>query len=126
MKRPFVILLAGLLLVATPPSLAIARDHDRNPRDHRGRHSDVQRGFDRDHDRHRHRHHSYPGVLGWGLAGLAVGGILLSLDAPAPPVAIAVPPPRPPVGMWYFCDAYGAYYPYVGQCPGGWRAVPAH
>jgi len=27
-------------------------------------------------------------------------------------------------GSWYWCDAYRQYYPYVGACPSGWRAVP--
>ena len=27
-------------------------------------------------------------------------------------------------GFWYYCDAYRQYYPYVGACPSGWRAVP--
>lgn len=26
---------------------------------------------------------------------------------------------------WYYCDASKAYYPYVKQCSGGWREVPA-
>jgi hypothetical protein len=26
-------------------------------------------------------------------------------------------------GSWYYCDASRAYYPYVKQCPGGWREV---
>jgi len=33
-----------------------------------------------------------------------------------------VPPGQPP-GVWYWCDAYQQYYPYVGACPSGWRAV---
>jgi hypothetical protein len=31
----------------------------------------------------------------------------------------------PPAQNWYYCDAAGAYYPYVTTCPGGWREVPA-
>ena len=31
----------------------------------------------------------------------------------------------PPTQVWYYCDAAGAYYPYVASCPGPWRAVPA-
>ena len=27
-------------------------------------------------------------------------------------------------GYWYWCDDYQQYYPYVGACPSGWRAVP--
>jgi hypothetical protein len=56
---------------------------------------------------------------------------------PAPvyyPVAVA--PAAPPVyversepaaqqqGMWYYCEQTRGYYPYVTECPGGWRAVP--
>jgi hypothetical protein len=52
-----------------------------------------------------------------------------------PPVVIAPSPhvyvqPLPPVAAqpypasyWYYCEAYQAYYPYVEQCPGGWRPV---
>jgi hypothetical protein len=39
---------------------------------------------------------------------------------PSPPVAAAPPPPQ----YWYYCDSAQAYYPYVAQCPSGWRAVP--
>jgi hypothetical protein len=28
-------------------------------------------------------------------------------------------------GTWYYCDASKKYYPYVKQCAGGWREVPA-
>ncbi len=30
-------------------------------------------------------------------------------------------PPEPP--SWYYCDDPQGYYPYVRQCPGGWRPV---
>jgi hypothetical protein len=30
-------------------------------------------------------------------------------------------PSSPPV--WYYCDDPQGYYPYVQQCPGGWRTV---
>ena len=26
---------------------------------------------------------------------------------------------------WYYCDARKAYYPYVKDCPAGWRRVPS-
>jgi hypothetical protein len=29
----------------------------------------------------------------------------------------------PPSASWYYCDNPRGYYPYVQQCPGGWRAV---
>jgi hypothetical protein len=31
--------------------------------------------------------------------------------------------PAPQTSYWYYCDASRAYYPYVKDCPGGWRAV---
>jgi hypothetical protein len=33
-------------------------------------------------------------------------------------------PPEMASSFWYWCDAYQQYYPYVGACPSGWRAVP--
>jgi hypothetical protein len=29
----------------------------------------------------------------------------------------------PPAASWYYCDNPKGYYPYVQQCPGGWRPV---
>jgi hypothetical protein len=40
-----------------------------------------------------------------------------------PPQAYVQPPPTQP--SWYYCDNPQGYYPYVQQCPGGWRQVPA-
>jgi hypothetical protein len=31
----------------------------------------------------------------------------------------------PTAGTWFYCDASRSYYPYVKQCPSGWRSVPA-
>jgi hypothetical protein len=51
---------------------------------------------------------------------------------PYPPVVIApsprvyaqpLPPAQLPPVYWYYCDAAQAYYPYIQQCPGGWRPV---
>jgi hypothetical protein len=39
---------------------------------------------------------------------------------PAPPVVGSPPAPAP---SWYYCDNPRGYYPYVAQCPSGWRAV---
>jgi hypothetical protein len=39
---------------------------------------------------------------------------------PAP--SVVVPPAAPPT-FWYYCDNPRGYYPYVSQCPSGWRAV---
>jgi hypothetical protein len=38
---------------------------------------------------------------------------------PSSPVAVQPPPPS----YWYYCEESRAYYPYVEQCPGGWRTV---
>ena len=38
---------------------------------------------------------------------------------PAPQASVQLPPSA----SWYYCDNPRGYYPYVQQCPGGWRAV---
>lgn len=47
----------------------------------------------------------------------------------APPPEAAAPsagaPPAAATGTWYYCDSAKGYYPYVSQCPEGWRSVPA-
>src|SRR6267154_4399008 len=60
-------------------------------------------------------------------------------DAPGcyyPPPVVVAPSPlyvQPstaqmpaPAYYWYFCRESNAYYPYVGQCPGGWQQVNPH
>lgn len=45
------------------------------------------------------------------------------------PYAVQPPPVyverdvAPPASLWYFCNNPQGYYPYVSQCPAGWRAV---
>jgi len=39
--------------------------------------------------------------------------------APSTELSVAPPPPA----SWYYCDNPAGYYPYVQQCPGGWRPV---
>jgi hypothetical protein len=39
---------------------------------------------------------------------------------PSPPASVQPPPPQ---SFWYYCDHPSGYYPYVQQCPGGWRPV---
>lgn len=54
------------------------------------------------------------------------GGYPPAYVAPAPPVYVerdAPPQPVEPV-WWYWCGEANAYYPYVKECPGGWRRVP--
>ncbi len=77
--------------------------------------------------RHHYRHDRYGPPLAWGLAGLALGGILYSTIAPPPPAIVVAPPPvRPPGSHWYYCESYRAYYPQVQYCPEGWRTVPGY
>jgi hypothetical protein len=46
-------------------------------------------------------------------------------QAPAtPPVQAAAPQPSASA-TWYYCESSKTYYPYVSQCPEGWRSVPA-
>jgi len=44
-----------------------------------------------------------------------------------PPVYIERDPPptnqQLPSGYWYYCDNPQGYYPYVNECPQGWRQV---
>lgn len=45
-----------------------------------------------------------------------------------PPVIYAPPAPTlvaPQAQTWYYCDNPKGYYPYVSECTGGWRQVPA-
>lgn len=54
---------------------------------------------------------------------------------PPPPVyyyPVPVAPAAPPVYVernensqdWYYCEQTRGYYPYVKECPGGWKRVP--
>jgi hypothetical protein len=116
MKKLTTVLIAGLLLAGSLPVQAGSRDDYRDRHFQPDRHS---RHFDQ---RPRHyRHGPAWGVLG---AGLALGAIALTIEAPRPPVVVR-PIGRPPGQMWYFCESAGAYYPYVNYCAEGWRAVPA-
>jgi hypothetical protein len=45
-------------------------------------------------------------------------------EAPAVAQAPSAPSGQAP-GTWYYCDSAKGYYPYVSQCPEGWRSVPA-
>ena len=40
-----------------------------------------------------------------------------------PPSQVYVQPP-PSQPSWYYCDNPQGYYPYVEQCPRGWRQIP--
>ena len=73
----------------------------------------------------------------WGprLGGYRRPSLCLPLWLAYPPVVAAPstqvyiqPSPQasvqpPPAASWYYRDNPRGYYPYVQQCPGGWRAV---
>jgi hypothetical protein len=71
---------------------------------HRFHHGHAHRGH------HKHPHH------GPGFVGGFIWPAYYPYYYPAP--YYAAPP-----GVWYYCPAYGAYYPYVTECPSGWQTV---
>jgi hypothetical protein len=104
-------------------------DHD--IRHFESRHLPVWRGGIWHHGRHENR-------LGWWWV---VGGIWYFYPEPiypypdpyVPPVVVVNPPQSqpdvpavpPPAQSWYYCEASKSYYPYVSNCPAGWKTVPA-
>jgi hypothetical protein len=85
---------------------------------------------------HGQRHHGHRGPGGFISPRLGVPfgpywepyGYPPVVIAPSPRVYVETVPPviaqPPPSSYWYYCEDYQAYYPYVEQCPGGWRPVP--
>jgi hypothetical protein len=43
---------------------------------------------------------------------------------PAAPTHYVERVEQPQAGYWYYCESSRGYYPYVKECPGGWKAVP--
>ncbi len=41
----------------------------------------------------------------------------------SPPVYIEQGGSAPETQYWYYCDQGQGYYPYVKECPGGWKKV---
>ncbi|WP_448191605.1 hypothetical protein [Azospirillum sp. sgz301742] len=89
---------------------------------------DIARFREHDLDRWRggrwyHGHHD--GRRGWWWI---VGGVWYFYPVPVYPYPdpylppVAPPPPQP---SYYYCPSPPGYYPYVPECPTGWRAVPA-
>jgi hypothetical protein len=136
------ILIVVVLLVSAVASLsANAQEREHREREWRG---DIRRFHEHDLVRwHRGHwfHGRYRGRVAWWWV---VDGIYYAYPAPVypypdpytPPVAIvplpsvAQTPPAPSTpgnepGTWYYCDAARGYYPYVRECPSGWRPVPA-
>ena len=128
--------LAGVTIVTAGAQSYDRHDRrdDRRPRAHDERRWQGDIRHFRDHDFARWRtghwyHGRYGGRLGWWWL---VGGAYYWYPSPiypypdpyTPPVVVTQPAPAPQP-MWYYCDSARAYYPYVAECPGGWRAVPA-
>jgi hypothetical protein len=122
MKKLTTGLIASLLLATSLPAAAERFGDRHGGNDRQFRADRYERQYDRHFDHHRHHSNNTAwGVLG---AGLALGALALTIDAPrSPPVVIASPPPQ---RLWYFCESYRAYYPNVNYCPEGWRTVPAY
>jgi hypothetical protein len=119
---------------------------------HRGEHHDGH-GWGGEHDiRHFENHHlpvwrggnwyhgRHEGRLGWWW--IAAGTwyfypqpVYPYPDPYIPPVIVVQPAPSssqteipavpPPAQNWYYCEASKSYYPYVSNCPAGWKTVPA-
>ena len=109
------VMIAVLLLISTAPGHADRGGHGYRSHGYRGH---WHRGF-----------HQSGGVRLFISPGLVVPfGSYWGPYSP-PPVVVApsprvyVEPSPPPPHYWYYCDASQAYYPYVQQCPGGWRQV---
>jgi len=150
MKRTLI--LAGAMMLGSfallAPAVADAHEWDRG-----GRVVDVHYYHHRGPDiRLWHsgywNHGYYHGRLGWWWV---VGGVWYFYTAPVypypdpytppvvvqappvvqtpPPAVVAAPPavaPAPePAQVWYYCKAKKQYYPYVTECPTGWKTVPA-
>ena len=75
-------------------------------------------------------HAPHGGRIGWWWVA---GGQWYLYPAPVypypnpwePPPPAVLPPLPPPTQHWYYCEAPQGYYPYVPNCPGGWKQVPA-
>jgi hypothetical protein len=76
-------------------------------------------------------HGDHFGRLGWWWI---VGGAWYFYPAPVypypdpyvpPAVVTQAPPPltQSPPQYWYYCPSVKGYYPYVAECPEGWRLV---
>lgn len=106
-------------------------------------HSTVQADphFGGRHFGHRHHFHPYPRFgFYWGAPVWPRAYYYDPYYPPYyPPAIVTVPPPSPPVyiersppvsnqqqlpsGYWYYCSNPEGYYPYVNDCPTGWRQV---
>lgn len=123
-------LFAATAAIAMTSSAFVAADpHGRHWR------GDFHPGHDHWHNGHWY-HGDHEGRFGWWW--IAAGSWYFypapiypySSQYAAPPIIIereaepitAVPPAE---AVWYYCASSRSYYPYVSDCPEGWRIVPA-
>jgi Ni/Co efflux regulator RcnB len=76
------------------------------------------------------RGHHWVGIgADYLLVAIATGIIVDVLSSPrvvVVPAPSAGPSEPPAAGVfYYYCDSARAYYPYVLQCPEGWRVLPS-
>jgi hypothetical protein len=116
-------------------------DHHVRSRVHSVWRGDIRHFRNHDFNRWRsgHWNHGYhDGRLGWWWVVSDLWYFYPQLVYPypdpytPPPVVVVQPTPQvqvpsapPPTQYWYYCDQAKGYYPYVPNCPGGWRMVPA-
>jgi hypothetical protein len=115
---------SALLLIATAIGLSVGTAW-----------ADRGHGFGHEHGiEHRHEHgewHRHLGIIYLGPTFVDPGYMFPPLVAtPQPPPtyierADGSPPEAAasPSRYWYYCEAAAAYYPYVKECPGGWKTV---
>jgi hypothetical protein len=151
MKRHIIFALTVAVLSAASASPAIAegrheggRGEGFHERHFEGRHWEGAHDIRHFEDRHvyvwrsGHWHHGdHDGRFGWwwitaGTWYFYPGPIYPYPDPYIPPVVIqqqtpdsVTPNVPPPAQNWYYCDASKSYYPYVSNCPAGWKTVPA-
>jgi len=124
MRQPWMVLL-GLLVVLLVTSAVPGQARGGHGSGHGG-HGGHHGGHGFGHGGHRFGHGT-PGFIGprLGVSIWPYWDPYWSLYD-TPPVVVTPPPqvyvqPTPPI--WYYCDNPQGYYPYVQQCPGGWRPV---
>lgn len=137
MARVLALFCAAGIAAWDAPSLADSHAHTKQPpgnwhHPHWQGH-DIHRFHERDYDHwrggqwHRGWHDGHYGWW-WQFGGLwyPYPAPIYPYPDPYRPPDIAPPPPTAYYpSLYYYCDNPAGYYPYVAECPSGWRAVPA-
>jgi hypothetical protein len=138
--------LGVIVILATVLFVSAAPGHTRSNGGHGGKghgfhggHGWKGHGY---HGGHGWKGHGYYGGYGWKGVGVSIGvgpywgpygyPYAYSYGYPypyspqiyvQPSQPLSIQPPSPPP-VWYYCENPQGYYPYVQQCPDGWRTVP--